>query len=558
MATRNSHNFSNEHNDPQLNYQQGIDRLGNISVDEYGSVAPRLKKLFDDIKGLYAGKWPSHEACQVTYHNLEHAVDVALAVARMISGWNKVEKDQFISEDLFLRAMAAALFHDSGYIKDKGDHQGHGGKFTLIHVDRSGIIATEYLKENSWDAGDVEEVSKIISITDYSKNLELDSVFDNKESKILGQMVATADLVAQMADTHYLQRIDDLFAEFQEVYQFEKTENLVEKGTKVYSSVQEIKAGTISFYEQFVVPTLRRMGRMERYLTSFFGDGRNPYQENIAANLSFHLMDVRSQWRRIGDVLEELGLATTEQIEQALTRQKNSNPGKNILNGKFNKALFGEQIIAWFDGKSQAQKCLGDYLMEMEAVSPTSLANGLLAQMLPYSDYQHLRPKELHFLLKAAILLQNICKGPWIIEVVMDMLNGVIGCEASSILLADADDQEMIITFPTGPKKKDVSGKRISIDKGLSGWVYRNGQPASVVDVMDDERFDNIIDQNIGFTTRSILVVPLHVNGECVGVVEALNKDDNLFTHHDMSILTTLSTMLANVMVGILCMKTTS
>ncbi|HIJ77805.1 MAG: GAF domain-containing protein [Desulfobulbaceae bacterium] len=558
MATANIRIHPNGHNDNQFIYQQGFERISEISVNEYGSVASSLEKLFADIADLYAGKWSSHEACQVTYHNLEHAIDVSLAVARMISGWNQIEKDRFLPQDLFVMAMAAAFFHDSGYIKDKGDHQGHGGKFTLIHVDRSCKIASEYLTKNNWPLKDIEAISKIISITDYSKKPELDLIFSDEQCKIIGQMVATADLVAQMADIHYLQRIDDLFAEFQEVYQFEKTETLAEKGTKVYSSVQEIKSGTISFYEHFVVPTLRRMGRMDRYLTSFFGDGRNPYQENIAANLSCHLMDVRSQWRRIGDVLEELGLATGEQIQQALAKQRNSSLNENNLNGKFNKTLFGKQLLAWFDENSKDHKCLGDYLMEMEAVSPSALANGLLTQMLPESEYKNLTAKELHFLLKTALLLQNICKGAWIIEVVMEMLNQVIGCEASSILLADVDDKEMFIAFPTGPKKKLVTGKRISSDKGLSGWVYRNGQPASVANVMDDERFDSIIDKNVGFTTRSILVVPMYVNGECVGVLEALNKNDDNFTHHDMSVLTILATMLANVMAGILCINTMS
>ncbi|MFA6500193.1 MAG: GAF domain-containing protein, partial [Desulfurivibrionaceae bacterium] len=314
--------------------------------------------------------------------------------------------------------------------------------------------------------------------------------------------------------------------------------------------------GTIAFYEQFVLPTLTKLGRMDRYLVDFFGDGRNPYQENITANLSGHLMDVRSHWRRIGDILTDLGLASSEQISNAVARQqtlamqKNGAPPTKSFN-----TLLREHLLPWFTSHSEESRCLGDILMEMQAVAPKSLAKGLLAQMLPDSLYEALSPRELHFLLQSAILLQNICKGPWILGVVLEMANEILDCEASSILIADLEEKEMLVALPTGPKKNVVYGKAIAMDKGLSGWVYRNGQPARVSNVSADSRFDDGMDKDIDFVTRSILAVPLHVNGECIGAVEALNKSDDNFTQHDMNVLTILANMLANVMVGVLCIQ---
>jgi len=532
--------------------QQTIALILAIAREEYGEIPPRLAALFADVADLYAGRWPSHEACAVTYHNFSHAVDVCLAAARILSGWNKVEQAQSLDEKYFQLGMAAGLFHDAGYIKDKGDHAGLGGKFTLVHVGRSMEIAREYLREKQWPDEEVDAVCRIISITDYPKLPDLAPLFTDLKLKALAQMVATADLVAQMADTDYVQRIDDLFAEFKEVYEFEKRETLAQQGTKVYKTVQEVKDGTIAFYEQFVVPTLEKLGRMDRYLSNFFGDGRNSYQENIAANLSGHLMDTRSQWRRLGDILTDLGLASSEEIATALAKQQTlagKNPGKGI------NTLLREHLLPWLATRSQEGRCLGDILMEMQAVEPKSLAKGLLAQMLPDSLYESLSPKDLHFLLQASILLQNICKGPWILGVVLEMANEILDCEASSILIADVEGKEMLVVLPTGPKKDMVYGKGIAMDKGLAGWVYRNGQPARVSNVSTDVRFDRDMDKNVGFVTRSILAVPLHVNGECIGAVEALNKSDDNFTKHDMNVLAILANMLANVMVGILCIQ---
>lgn len=554
MARKTSHTPARQRSAAQVENLQTVELILTIARDEYGEIPPRLGGLFDDVAALYAGNWPSHEACAVTYHNFNHALDVCLAAARMLSGWNKAEPAHPLGQKYFQLGMAAALFHDAGYIKDKGDQAGAGGKFTLVHVQRSMEIAREYLGQKQWPEEEVEAVVRIISITDYASLPDLAPLFTEPRLKIMAQMVATADLIAQMADIDYVRRIDDLFAEFKEVYEFENHKTLAKKGTKVYKTVQEIKDGTIDFYEKFVLPTLTKLGRMDRYLTNFFGDGRNPYQENITANLSDHLMDDRSQWRRIGDILTDLGLASNKQIADALARQKSLAGKKSGSTQSFN-ALIREHLLPWFTARSQEGRCLGDILMEMQAVEPKSLAKGLLAQMLPDSLYESLSPRELHFLLQAAILLQNICKGPWILGVVLEMANEILGCEASSILIADLDEKEMLVALPTGPKKNAVYGKGIAMDKGLSGWVYRNGQPARVSNVNVDARFDDGMDKNIGFVTRSILAVPLHVNGECIGAVEALNKNDDDFTTHDMNVLAILANMLANVMVGVLCIQ---
>lgn len=538
----------------QAAIQQTLELILSISRNEYGEVPPRLAALFSDVADLYAGRWPSHEACRVTYHTFHHALDVCLAAARMLSGWNRLEPAQPLDGKYFQICMAAALFHDTGYIKDKGDLAGAGGKFTLVHVERSMETAREYLTGRQWPQEEVDAVCRIISITDYANLPDLAPLFKDDRLKTVARMVATADLVAQMADTDYVQRMDDLFAEFKEVYEFENKENLIQKGTKVYTTVQEIKDGTIAFYEQFIMPTLTKLGRMDRYLAVFFGDGRNPYQENISANLSEHLKDVRSQWRRLGDILTDLGLASGEEISSALARQKNP-AGLKHADAKNCNALLCEHLQPWFSARSREKRCLGDILMEMQAVEPKSLARGLLTQMLPDSLHESLSPRRLHFLLEAAILLQNICKDPWILGVVLEMANELLACEASSILIADLEEKELLVVLPTGPKKNLIYGKAVAMDKGLAGWVYRNGQSARVSNVSADTRFDNGMDKNIGFVTRSILAVPLYVNGKCIGAVEALNKSDDNFTTPDMNVLAILANMLANVMAGVLCSR---
>ena len=518
-----------------------------IARTEYGEAPQRLTNLLADVSSLYRGEWASHESCQTGYHNLGHAFDVTLLTARMIAGWNRL-KDQDhppIDSDLFLIALASAMFHDAGYIKAKGDNQGTGGKYSFNHEDRSMAMVAAYLTANNWSARAVILASNIISTTKFHHPLDLTCLFESKEEEVIGRMVATADLVAQMADVNYMQRINDLYAELQEAYSFEGEENLTARGFKVFASAGEMIAGTVDFYENFVLPRLQKLGRMDQYLVAFFGGGRNPYLENIMANLSGQLLDKHSRWRRLGDILEDLGLVTKQQIDSALQIQKNSRP--TTPKEKPSDQSLHDRLLSWMEGIKFDERCLGELLMDMKIINPTVLRQGLLQQVMPPSVVDEFSRDELLFFLEISVLLQNIGRGPWLFGQVLEMTNELLKCEASYILLANAESQEMLIAIPTGPNKDLFDGRIIPADKGLAGWVFSHGLPAMVSNVHQDERFDSEIDSRVreGFDTKSILAVPLHINGELIGVMELLNKQVGEFSNHDMDILTMLANLIA-------------
>ena len=526
-----------------------MDLICAIAHDEFDKVPSQLCTLIYDVAGLYEGRWPTHEACEVEYHNFGHALDVALATARMIAGWNKSHRDDQIPQEIFLFGMAAAVFHDAGYIKDKGDRQGHGGKYTFTHVERGMTIAENYLNNNDdWPQGAGQSVAKMISLTDYGKYINIREFFDDDPEGVMAKMVATADLIAQMADVFYLPRLKDLYAEFKEVYDYESMEKRAKQGTHIYESAQEMMNGVMDFYEKFVVPLLTKFGRMDQYLSDFFGGDRNPYLENIAANLTSQLMDSSGRWQKLGTILEDLGLVNPDQVQEALKKQREreiSMPRATVP--------VRTLILPWVNSNF-SKNCLGDILMEMGAISPASLSKGLLSQMLPEAVIKGLSRNELIKLVKTSFILQNICKGPWVLEQVTEMAKDMLGCEASSILLINSNTEETLIPLSSRLNKKSAPEKPIPTDKGLSGWVYSNERPAMVSDVLIDDRFDKEIDYVSGSEMKSILAVPLHVNGECIGVIEVMNKINDNFSEHDMHILIVLGNMIANSLLSVLCL----
>lgn len=524
-------------------------QIRDVAMEEYGHLSPFLNPMLDDVTDLYAGRWQTHEACQVGYHTFDHALDVTLATARMIAGWRR-EHRTTVPEDVFLAGVAAGIFHDTGYMKEKGDTVGTGGKFTFTHVPRSMVLAEKYLTAHHWPEHLVHLIPVIIGLTEFSKPPEIDGKFDDQTVETVGRMVATADLVAQMSDVKYMEHIHDLYEEFHEAYVSEGVENLKKRGVFMFQSAQQLIDGTPGFYQNFVLPRLAQLGGMSRYLISYFGEGRNPYLESIAANLSGDAVGQKLKWRRIGEVLQELGAVTNTQIEQALSLQKKSREKNETNTTRLREVKHRAQT--WVE-RQLAGECLGDILMKSANLSAASLRQGVIAQLLPTDFTMRLNSKELLHLLHAMILLQNISNGPWIIEQIMEIIVELLDCSRCSILLADTEAGHLKIAFATGPDREDCLGKTGPIDKGLAGWVYLQGKPS----ILDNSKMTEPAEAtgNQEGRNSSALAVPVTIAGQTIGVFEALDKKSGLFTDHDMNLLSLVGNLLSNSLAATLWLQ---
>ena len=96
--------------------------------------------------------------------------------------------------------------------------------------------------------------------------------------------------------------------------------------------------------------------------------------------------------------------------------------------------------------------------------------------------------------------------------------------EAASILLLDPTGQQLVFRVATGAKGSSMKKFYVPIGKGVAGWVAQEKQSVTINDVQKDTRFTGQIDKSSGFSTRSILAVPMSVNGQLIGVCEALTK----------------------------------
>jgi signal transduction histidine kinase len=89
----------------------------------------------------------------------------------------------------------------------------------------------------------------------------------------------------------------------------------------------------------------------------------------------------------------------------------------------------------------------------------------------------------------------------------------------------------------------------VPLDKSIAGWVFANNKLQIVQNVKKDPRHYTVVDHLTNFTTSSLLAVPMAYKGETIGVLEVVNKGDNLnYSEEDATILEILALYAAIVL----------
>lgn len=120
-----------------------------------------------------------------------------------------------------------------------------------------------------------------------------------------------------------------------------------------------------------------------------------------------------------------------------------------------------------------------------------------------------------------------------------------IDAERGAIYLLDAETKELysrVLSVDSG----GLSEIRLSPGQGLAGHVAATGEVLNIQNAYTDPRFQRSFDQLTGFTTRSILTVPMrNPQGEIMGVVQVVNKEGGPFTDRDERLLSAIATQAA-------------
>lgn len=169
-------------------------------------------------------------------------------------------------------------------------------------------------------------------------------------------------------------------------------------------------------------------------------------------------------------------------------------------------------------------------------------------KLLLVRDVSHLvrRIEELAALNELGTLLASTLDLDALFHLIMDRIQALMGVEASSLLLKDEETDDLVFQIGVGEHAARLRDRRLNMNLGVAGWVFNHGTPLIVPDVRQDPRFYQGVDKDTGFTTKSILCVPLKTREKMIGVIQVLNRPaDRVFTQDDVNLLSAIATHAA-------------
>jgi hypothetical protein len=195
--------------------------------DTYGNLKSDSAALIEQVVYLALENIASSDA---PYHNVEHTVLVTLVGQEILRG--KYIREGNISSDEWLCAIVSWLCHDIGYVKGICSQDQHSQRLyatgidsntihlelgktdaslTPHHVDRGKMFIQEHFADR--DLIDAEAILQNIELTRFPvPNDEEHSCTANYPG-----LVRAADLIGQLSDPRYLQKMPALFYEFEEI-----------------------------------------------------------------------------------------------------------------------------------------------------------------------------------------------------------------------------------------------------------------------------------------------------------------------------------------------------
>ncbi len=285
QSRRNAFDVSNQVNTTDVDCVSW--EVSRIFLSLYPDASPQqLINSFDDVRAIYHGEYPGYRACDTGYHNLQHTLDVSLAMARLMDGYERTrEGSEPIGSWLFVFGTVTALLHDVGYIRrNKDTRHSNGAEYTLTHVARGGAFIQDYMSVIGMsDLGPIAR--QIVHFTGYERqvsNIEVPSMI----FRLLGNMLGTADIIAQMSDRCYLEKCRDrLYPEFVAGRLAESALPRTLIGMS-FSSPGELVSKTPNFYRKARTRLNDVLGGAYTHAQHHFG-GQNLYLDEIDKNVSY-------------------------------------------------------------------------------------------------------------------------------------------------------------------------------------------------------------------------------------------------------------------------------
>ncbi len=118
-----------------------------------------------------------------------------------------------------------------------------------------------------------------------------------------------------------------------------------------------------------------------------------------------------------------------------------------------------------------------------------------------------------------------------------------MGAERATVFVVDSATGDLRARIAERP---DLPELHLARGMGVAGWVAESGEAVNLVDAASDPRHFAGVDRATGFTTRTLLSVPVRDGRRAIrGVLQVLNKHGGAFSPEDETFLQALANQVA-------------
>jgi phosphoserine phosphatase RsbU/P len=150
--------------------------------------------------------------------------------------------------------------------------------------------------------------------------------------------------------------------------------------------------------------------------------------------------------------------------------------------------------------------------------------------------------EELSSIIEATKRLNSTLDLGELIHIILQIATRQTGAERGTVFLVDREREEIWSLVGLGLQQQVI---RLPANRGLAGWVAREGEAVRLDEAYSDPRFEPDVDRKLGFQTKRLMCLPIRNEaGMIIGVLELLNKA-GAFTEEDEAFLDALSTHVA-------------
>lgn len=122
-----------------------------------------------------------------------------------------------------------------------------------------------------------------------------------------------------------------------------------------------------------------------------------------------------------------------------------------------------------------------------------------------------------------------------LLKIIAEETKNAIHADRCSVFLYDKKTHELWSKVALGMESQEI---RFPAEKGLAGHVVKTGETINIKDAYSDERFNKEIDLQTGYTTKTILCMPIkNLKQEIIGAFQVLNKFEGEFVSEDEDLL---------------------